>query len=51
VTVNARYLSDALSVVDAATVTFRFSGKLSACVLTPADSDSQYTHIIMPLKS
>jgi DNA polymerase-3 subunit beta len=51
VTLNSRYLSDALSVVDAATVTFRFSGKLSACVLTPADSDSQYTHIIMPLKS
>lgn len=51
VTLNSRYLSDALSVIDADTVTFRFSGKLAACVLTPADTDSQYTHIIMPLKS
>lgn len=51
VTLNSRYLSDALSVVGADTVTFRFSGKLSACVLTPVDEKSEYTHIIMPLKS
>src|SRR5690606_33004334 len=35
VTLNSRYLSDALSVVSADTVSFRFSGKLAACVLTP----------------
>ena len=51
VTLNSRYLSDALSVVDADTVSFRFSGKLAACVLTPVGKDVQYTHIIMPLKS
>lgn len=51
VTLNSRYLSDALSVVGADTVSFRFSGKLAACVLTPADKDAAYTHIIMPLKS
>ncbi len=51
VTLNSRYLSDALSVVGADTVTFRFSGKLAACVLIPVDEKAQYTHIIMPLKS
>lgn len=51
VTLNSRYLSDALSVVGADVVRFRFSGKLSPCVITPADGESEYTHIIMPLKS
>jgi DNA polymerase-3 subunit beta len=51
VTLNSRYLSDALSVVGADMVVFRFSGKLAACVLTPMDESSEYTHIIMPLKS
>lgn len=51
VTLNSRYLSDALSVVNADTVEFRFSGKLAPCVITPAGDNSEYTHIIMPLKS
>lgn len=51
VTLNSRYLSDALSVVGAETVEFRFSGKLAPCVLTPTSEDAEYTHIIMPLKS
>lgn len=51
VTLNSRYLSDALSVIDADTVEFRFSGKLAPCVLSPVDKNSDYTHIIMPLKS
>lgn len=51
VTLNSRYLSDALSVIGADIVEFRFSGKLSPCVLTPTGGDSGYTHIIMPLKS
>lgn len=51
VTLNSRYLSDALSVIDADKVEFRFSGKLAACVLTPKNKDANYTHIIMPLKS
>lgn len=51
VTLNSRYLSDALSVVGADTVEFRFSGKLAPCVITPAGDDAGYTHIIMPLKS
>lgn len=51
VTLNSRYLSEALSVVDGKTVQFRFSGKLSPCVLTATGKDINYKHIIMPLKS
>jgi DNA polymerase-3 subunit beta len=51
VTLNSRYLSDALGVVDGNEVVFRFSGKLSACVLTAKADDVNYKHIIMPLKS
>lgn len=51
VTLNSRYVSEALSVIDSDTIEFRFSGKLSPCVLTATKKDSNYTHIIMPLKS
>lgn len=51
VTLNSRYLTEALNVVDGDKVTFRFSGKLSPCVLAVADGDVDYQHIIMPLKS
>lgn len=50
VTLNSRYLSEALSVVDGETVEFRFSGKISPCVLTATEA-TNYKHIIMPLKS
>lgn len=51
VTLNSRYLADALSVVDGSIVEFRFSGKLAPCVLTAKADDVNYKHIIMPLKS
>lgn len=51
VTLNSRYLSEALGVVDGAIVEFRFSGKLAPCVLTAKGDDVDYKHIIMPLKS
>lgn len=51
VTLNSRYLTEALSAVDGDTVTFRFSGKLAPCVLTAKTNDVNYKHIIMPLKS
>ncbi len=50
VTLNSRYLIEALSCIDESPLTFSFSGKLSPCVLT-AKSDDSYKHIIMPLKS
>jgi DNA polymerase-3 subunit beta len=51
VTLNSRYLSEALSVIDGDVVEFRFSGKLAPCVLTAKAKDVNYKHIIMPLKS
>lgn len=51
ITLNSRYITDALNVLDGDTITFRFSGKLSPCVLTAVQKDPNYTHIIMPLKS
>lgn len=51
VTLNSRYLSEALSVIDSPTVEFRFSGKLAPCVLTANKDNINYKHIIMPLKS
>lgn len=51
VTLNSRYLTEALGVVDGDLVSFRFSGKLSPCVLSIDQPDNDYQHIIMPLKS
>jgi DNA polymerase III subunit beta len=51
VTLNSRYLSEALSVLDAETIEFSFSGKLSPCILKSTAKDTNYYHVIMPLKS
>lgn len=51
VTLNSRYLLEALGCIDSKQVTFQCSGKLAACVVTPADASPNYQHIIMPLKS
>lgn len=51
VTLNSRYLSEALGAIDGDTVIFRFSGKLSPCILESKGKDVNYLHIIMPLKS
>jgi DNA polymerase III subunit beta len=51
VTLNSRYLLEALGCIDAKQVAFHFSGKLSPCVLTAAGEAPDYQHIIMPLKS
>lgn len=50
VTLNSRYIIDALSAVEGDKVTFSFNGKLEPCVLkNPKVKD--YLHVIMPLKS
>ena len=51
ITLNSRYLSEALSVTDGDEVTFSFSGKIAPCVLKSTKKDTDYYHIIMPLKS
>ncbi|HSX27986.1 MAG TPA: DNA polymerase III subunit beta [Candidatus Saccharimonadales bacterium] len=51
VTLNSRYLLEALGCIDEKQVTFAFSGKLSPCILTAASGNADYKHIVMPLKS
>jgi DNA polymerase III subunit beta len=51
VTLNSRYLTEALSVIEGDSVEFSFSGKLSPCILKSTDVGTNYYHIIMPLKS
>lgn len=50
ITLNSRYLLDALHVLGGDKVTFSFNGKLEPSVLHES-SKPDYTHIIMPLKS
>jgi DNA polymerase III subunit beta len=50
ITLNARYLLDALNALDGEDVIFAFNGKLEPTLLRdPANSN--YLHIVMPLKS
>lgn len=51
VTLNSRYLLEALNCFDENEITFSFSGKLAPCVLTANHKNQEYQHIIMPLKS
>jgi DNA polymerase-3 subunit beta len=51
VTLNSRYLIDALSALEGDEVKLSFNGKLDAILLSGASKKSDYIHIIMPLKS
>lgn len=51
ITLNSRYLLDALHATDAEKVTISFNGKLDPIVIRDASKNSDYTHLIMPLKS
>lgn len=51
VTLNSRYLAEALTVLDAKTISFAFSGKLSPTILKATTENTNYYHVIMPLKS
>jgi DNA polymerase-3 subunit beta len=51
VTLNSRYLLEALGCIDSPEVSFSFSGKLAPCVLKASGKTDEYQHIIMPLKS
>ena len=50
ITLNSKYLLDALHAMSGDEVTFSFNGKLEACAIKES-KDSDYLHIIMPLKS
>ncbi len=50
ITLNSRYILDALHVFGGESIRVAFNGKLEPCVLSdPKNKD--YTHVIMPLKS
>lgn len=51
VSLNSRYLLDALGAMSSENVTFGFSGKLAPCILAESVKEPTYKHIIMPLKS
>jgi DNA polymerase-3 subunit beta len=52
ITLNSRYLIDALNSMSSKEVSMRFSGKVNPCVITPISKQKiDYQHIIMPLKS
>jgi DNA polymerase III subunit beta len=53
ISLNARYLQDALSVMRSPRVGFAISGKLNPCVLSPIGEDGgdDYLHIVMPLRT
>ena len=51
ITLNSRYLTEALNVTDGEEVSFAFSGKLSPCIIQSTAKKRDYIHIIMPLKS
>lgn len=50
VTLNSRYLLDALHVFTGDTITFQFNGKLDPSLLTDPKNDD-YKHVVMPLRS
>lgn len=50
ITLNSRYINDALSNIDATEVFIGFNGKLDPVIIKNSESED-YTHIIMPLKS
>ena len=50
ITLNSRYLLDALQVMNSKDVTISFNGKVDPVLIT-APSNDDYKHIIMPLKS
>lgn len=51
VTLNSRYLIEALGCFDKDKIKFGFSGKLAPCVLSDVENGGEYQHIIMPLRS
>lgn len=51
ITLNSRYLIDALNAVSGEEIIFEFKSKLAPCLMKSTKKDTDYIHIIMPLKS
>ena len=50
ISVNSRYILDALSVANSEAINFTITGKVTPCLMRPVGSDD-YLHLIMPLRS
>jgi len=50
ITMNSRYILDALNAFDSEKIQLNINGKLDPCVLTDPDND-EYLHVVMPVKS
>ncbi len=50
VTINSKYLLDALNIMPVKKLSFSFNGKIEPCVLRSEES-ADFLHVIMPLKS
>jgi DNA polymerase III, beta subunit len=51
ITLNSRFLIDALNSISEKEISFGFSGKLAPVVIKNNKKENDYVHIIMPLKS
>lgn len=51
ISINAKYLQEALAVMPTNQVEIAVNDKLDPCALKPVGKDQVYTHIIMPLRS
>lgn len=51
ISLNSRYLNEALSVIEGDSIEVGFTGKLSPFILKSSDDKTNYYHVIMPLKS
>ncbi len=51
ISLNVRFLIDALGVIDTDEVELRLNDKLDPCVVVPVEKNNQYIHLIMPLRS
>lgn len=50
VSLNGRYITDALNVIGSDNITFGLTGKVNPVMIRP-DNDDSYLHIVMPLRS
>ena len=51
ININAKYITDILSVIPGKTISIGINDKLDPLLLSPTDKKGQETHIIMPLRS
>lgn len=51
ISLNVKFLIDALNVINTDEVEIKLNDKLDPCVVVPVDKKSEYIHLIMPLRN